>query len=221
MTETETTNISTLIFDLDGTLYTSNKLAENIHRVAVDSLATQLGLEPDESDKRLLEAKRGITLRSGWEATLSSACLELGADIRVLHEYLAENVAPEPFLEKDERVIALLERLGQNYGLYLYTNNNRTLALRIMTAIGIESCFGKIFSIEDNWRSKPDRVALDSILADIGVTASECLFIGDRYDVDLRLPAELGGAVFKCSNIDELLELEKFLENKQQERNNL
>jgi putative hydrolase of the HAD superfamily len=204
-------NITTLIFDLDGTLYTSRELAEEIHRAAVDSLASQLGLQPDDAARLLLEAKRSITLASGWEATLSSACLELGADLRTLHRHLADNVAPEPFLQRDERVVAMLKRLGTNYRLYLYTNNNRQLALRIMTAIGIEDCFRKVFSIEDLWISKPDKKAIEAILADIGATAAESLFIGDRYDVDLRLPAKLGGQTYLCNSVEELLEMERIL----------
>lgn len=211
-------NITTLIFDLDGTLYTSRELAEEIHRVAVDFLAEQLGQPPDEAAKRLLEAKRAITLRSGRDATLSSSCLELGADIRGLHCHLADKVNPEPYLHKDEQVIAMLKRLGNDYGLYLYTNNNRRLAMRILIAIGIEDCFKKIFTIEELWRSKPDRIAIEAILAGIGVPASACLFVGDRYDVDLRLPAELGGSTFLSSSVDELLELESFLLQTKQER---
>lgn len=211
-------NISTLIFDLDGTLYKSRQLAAAIHAAAVDSIAAQLALQTDEAANRLRTAKTELSRQSGWEATLSRACLELGADLQLLHRHMAEAVAPEPFLTRDERLVAMLRRMGSNYALYLYTNNNRHLSERIMAAIGVENCFRKVYTIEDFWRSKPDRTVLAAILTDIGVTAAECLFVGDRYDVDLRLPAELGGSTFQSSSVDELLELETFLQRKQQER---
>jgi len=207
--------ITAIIFDLDGTLYTSRGLAAEIHRVACNALARQLGITPDEAEARLRETKAQISARTGLEATLSAACAELGCDIRELHRFLATEIVPEPFLLRDERVVAMLERLSRTHALYIYTNNNRPLATRIMAAIGIDGCIGKIFCIEDLWRSKPDRMALEKIFAAIGAQPEECLFAGDRYDVDLRLPAELGSTVFLTRTVAELLTLEEFLAGKE------
>lgn len=203
--------ITAIIFDLDGTLYTSKGLAAEIHRVACGALARQLGVTADEADNRLRETKALISTRTGREATLSAACAELGCDIRELHRYLATEIAPEPFLLRDDQVVAMLARLSGTRTLYVYTNNNRPLATRIMAAIGVDTFIRKTFSIEDLWRSKPDRMALESIFADIGAQPRECLFAGDRYDVDLRLPAELGSTVFLTRSVAELLTLEQFI----------
>ena len=47
--------------------------------------------------------------------------------------------------------------------------------------------------------------------AAIGRLPQECLFVGDRYDIDLRLPAEMGCAVFLVSNTEELFALCKLM----------
>lgn len=202
--------ITAIIFDLDGTLYCSSELAAEIHRVAVNGLAMQLGVEPDEADSRLAVVKAAITARTGCEATLSVACHELGWEIRALHDYLATHVAPERFLARDERVVAMLQRLRRLYQLYIYTNNNRSLTTRIMRATGLEDLFTAVFSVEDFWRPKPDRLALARLFAAIGTEPGECLFVGDRYDVDLRLPEEHGCLVFRTKTVAELLALEEF-----------
>jgi len=44
--------------------------------------------------------------------------------------------------------------------------------------------------------AQTDRDALEKVYRTIGRNPAECLFIGDRYDIDLRLPADLGSAVF-------------------------
>ncbi|NJD90023.1 MAG: HAD family hydrolase [Geobacter sp.] len=201
--------ITTIIFDLDGTLYCSKPLADEIHRVAVDGLSQQLGMSTAETDARLAAAKSTLAGSSSGEVTLSAACQELGGDIRQLHYYLAEQVVPEPFLTVDSRVIAMLGRLKADYALYIYTNNNRRLADRIMRAIGVDEFFAGIFSVEDFWRSKPDRLALAKLFAAIGAEPAECLFVGDRFDVDLRLPEEHGSRVLLTKTIEELLSLEK------------
>jgi putative hydrolase of the HAD superfamily len=202
--------ITSIIFDLDGTLYSSRELADEIHRTAVNGLAQQLGIEPVEADHRLTAAKAAIAASSGCEATLSAACREIGGDIRALHTYLAEQVTPEQFLQRDDRVVAMLQRLRQKFQLYLYTNNNCSLATRIMEATGLDGLFTAVFSIEDFWRAKPDRLALAKIFAAIAAEPGECLFVGDRYDVDLRLPEEHGSMVFLTASVATLLTLEEF-----------
>jgi putative hydrolase of the HAD superfamily len=49
---------------------------------------------------------------------------------------------------------------------------------------------------------------LKEMLREIGCTAHECLFVGDRYDVDLMLPREMGAQVFLSTTVEELLTLE-------------
>jgi putative hydrolase of the HAD superfamily len=201
--------ITSIIFDLDGTLYASKGLADEIQRVAADGLALQLGLSYEESEAQLSSAKAEISARTGCEATLSAACELLGGDIKALHSYLAENISPEKYLQRDERVVELLARLGTDYRLYVYTNNNRRLTDRIIRLLGMEERFSEIFAIDDFWRAKPDRLALAKLYAAIGAEPAECLFVGDRYDIDLLLPEEHGSRVFLTKSVEQLLSLQE------------
>jgi len=203
--------LKAIVFDLDGTLYNSRGLATEIHRVACLALSLQMGTGFEDAEIRLAETKRAISSITGRETTLSAACAEMGCDIRVLHRYLAEMIEPEQFLRRDERVVSMLSRLAAEQALHVYTNNNRRLAGRIMAAIGVNAHMGRLFTIEDLWRSKPDRLALEAVYAAIDAAPSECLFVGDRYDVDLRLPEELGSVVYLTKTVDELLQLEGFI----------
>ncbi|MRR07174.1 MAG: HAD family hydrolase, partial [Deltaproteobacteria bacterium] len=106
---------------------------------------------------------------------------------------------------------ALLGALAKRFELYLYTNNNRTLTERILYQIGLAGLFSGAFTIEDFWRPKPDREVLQHIFSTIRKNPEECLFVGDRYDVDLRLPLEMGCSAFLVADIQSLLELETFL----------
>lgn len=203
--------LTALVFDLDGTLYVDRELAREIHLVACRFMAAELGVTPEEADRLIREAKAGLARETGLESTLSAACQQLGGDLASLHRHFAEEVDPTPFLTRDERIIGLLTRLGQRYGLYLYTNNNRPLSERILTVIGAAGLFRGIFSIEDYWRPKPDSLALARVLAEIGVPPAATLFVGDRYDIDLRLPKSMGSRVYLSQSLDELLALERVL----------
>ena len=204
-------DLKALLFDLDGTLYLSTALGREIRRSACRYIADLKGIGAAEADLLLNDTKKRLTAVSGIDTPLSLACIELGGDLRELHRRFAEEINPGPFLARDERVVELLKILGSKFGLYLYTNNNRILSASIMRHIGVAGLFSEVFTIEDSWRPKPNREALAEILLRIGRKPEECLFVGDRYDVDLRLPAEMGCAVFLVSNIEELLSLCKLM----------
>jgi putative hydrolase of the HAD superfamily len=209
-------NLCAVIFDLDGTLYVNIELARQIHQTACRFLAGSFGVSAEEADRRIKEAKSELARETGLESSLSAACLHLSGDLPALHRHFAEEIDPAPLLTPDERVIALLERLGRDFGLYVYTNNNRPLAERILAAIGLGNHFQGIFSIEDSWRPKPDRTALDQVLTAIGTTPAETLFVGDRYDIDLRLPQSLGSRIYLSRSVDELLALEQVIREESQ-----
>jgi putative hydrolase of the HAD superfamily len=148
---------------------------------------------------------------SGAVQTLSAVCTELGGSVRELHAWFEERLRPESYLVRDERVIALLSRLRERFSLYIYTNNNRALATRILDYLGLDGLFDRIFAIDDAWRAKPDETMLEQVLAATGLAPVEALFVGDRYDVDLRLPEQKGCPVFLSQSIEQLLRLEGLL----------
>lgn len=203
--------IRALVFDLDGTLYVSDGVGREINASAMRYLATLRGISPEEAKLLVRETKAKIAALTGWTASLSHACLELGGDLRELHRHFAAEIVPEPYLSRDERVVELLRRLGERYELHIYTNNNRLLSSRIMGALGVVGYFRRVFTIEDSWRPKPDREVLREIFREIGQEPPQCLFVGDRYDIDLRLPLELGCRVFHTRTVDELLTIETTL----------
>jgi putative hydrolase of the HAD superfamily len=184
------------------------KLGSEIHQSACRYIAEVKCVMFARAELLVKETKERLSTSLGYRVSLTRTCLELGADIRELHRHFCEDINPEAYLGRDERVVNLLQRLGTRYELYLYTNNNLCLADRIMRIIDIEGLFRKVYTIEDSWRPKPDRTVLEEMLREIGCTAHECLFVGDRYDVDLMLPREMGAQVFLSTTVEELLTLE-------------
>lgn len=197
-----------IIFDLDGTLYVNRELGREIHLSACSAIAGVRGVTLHQADLLVKETMEQLSAALGYRVSLTRTCLELGADLRDLHRHFCEHIVPERYLTQDERVIKLLQRLGRGCELYLYTNNNFGLTDRIMRLLGVEGMFRRVYTIEDSWRPKPDREVLEGMLREFGCTARECLFVGDRYDVDLMVPREMGAQVFLSSSVEELLTLE-------------
>jgi putative hydrolase of the HAD superfamily len=198
-------DINTIILDLDGTLYVNDDLAWEIRVSARRYIALLRGIDEGEARFLIEDAKKRISAASGLDSTMTAACVELGGNIRHLHEHFAAEIKPELFLSRDEVLASVLDRLTKSFDLYIYTNNNRFLCDRIMESLGISAYFRGTFTIEDYWRPKPDITVLEKIFVRIGRKPTECLFIGDRYDVDLRFPASLGSKVFLVRNAGELI----------------
>jgi putative hydrolase of the HAD superfamily len=203
--------LKALVFDLDGTLYVNNELGREINFCACRYIAELKGMGFAEARELLRETKKRLAAESGIDSTLSHACMELGGDLKELHRRFADEITPEPFLSRDERVVKLLQSLGGKFELSIYTNNNRRLSTRIIESIGLAGLFRQVLTIEDYWQPKPDLGTLEKIYQALGRKPAECLFIGDRYDIDLRLPAVMGSTVFLATSVEELLPLNKLL----------
>ncbi len=201
------TDIRAIVFDLDGTLYACDEFATAIKYEAAVYMAGLLSVSVSEAGIRMNEVRNCLTEQSDTEPTLSIVCCTLGGSVPGMHAHFEKQLNPESYLLRDNRVIDLLKNLQKRFDLYIYTNNNRVLSTRIMNYLGLSVLFRHIFTIEDNWRPKPDEERLGQIIGFSGYQPSEVLFVGDRYDVDLRLPEQLGCPVYLSQSIEQLLRL--------------
>lgn len=203
--------LTTIVFDLDGTLYVSDSLANEIQLSAARYVAEVCEVTLEEAIRLLTDTRSRLTEETGTEVPLTRVCSELGGSPRELHLHFCKDIDPKQHLQPDDRVVALLQGLSEKFSLYLYTNNNRDLAGRIVELLGFTGLFRGMFSIEYTWRPKPDSRTLQELFAAVGATPAESLFVGDRYDIDLKLPAEMGAQVKLVKTVEELLTLTMLL----------
>ena len=200
-----------IVFDMDGTLYVCDRFAAEIQDASAAYLAGLKGISQAEAGLVMAATRLRLLEESGTVQTISAVCKELGGSIQELHRFFERTLRPEAYLVRDERVIRLMESLAGHFPLYVYTNNNRVLTARIMNYLGLGSVVQGVFTIDDTWRAKPDEGMLNGILREIGLSPNEALFVGDRYDVDLRVPEQLGCPVYLSQNLEQLLRLEELL----------
>lgn len=205
------TGIRGIVFDLDGTLYVCDRFAAEIQAAAALYIAGVRKVSHSEAELLMAETRNRLTEESGNIQTISAICTELGGSVREMHRFFEVTLRPEAHLLRDERVVRSLQRLGERFQLYIYTNNNRVLTTRIMNYLGLDSLMDGIFTIDDTWRGKPDEEMIGVILEKTGLNPDEALFVGDRYDIDLRVPEQLGCQVYLSQTLEQLLRLEHFL----------
>lgn len=203
--------IRSIVFDLDGTLYTSPPVAREIEQAAEALVAETRGLRLEEGRALLSASRRRLAEEKDEEPTLTRTLLELGIEAGEFHQALQERVRPERYLQYDPILYALLDSLRDGCDLYIYTNNNLVLTRKILALLGVDELFERLYTIEFSWTPKPDLNTLHRLLEDIGGPPEDFLFVGDRYSVDLGPAAALGIPTLLVAETGDLLQIHKFL----------
>lgn len=203
--------IKAIVFDLDGTLYVSDPFEQAIWSSVCRYAGEILRVAPEAAGQQLQQLREQLSAERGTQQTLAVAIEALGGTVPEMHRRFALELEPQEFLQPDPRVRPLLDRLAERYLSWLLTNNNRVLTDKILTRLGLKDSFQRIITINDTWRPKPDQEVLDQLLRELALPPEAVLFVGDRYDIDLRLPAQLGCPVLLTKTIEELLQLENLL----------
>ena len=207
----EAEQIESIVFDLDGTLYQAPSLAREIELASERLVSATRGLSLPEGRKLLERARARLAEELESEPTLTQTCQRMGIEIQELHAAFERDVVPEEHLDEDLLVRALLESLQDRCRLYIYTNNNLPLSRRILATLGLSDLFEELYTIEMAWTPKPDAEVLRQILADIGGPLESFLFVGDRRQVDLLLPAAWGIPTLLVRDTAQLVQIHKVL----------
>jgi len=203
--------IKAIVFDLDGTLYVSHEFEHAVWKSVSRYAAELLGVSETAGGERVKETRDRLTAERGTLQTLAVAIEVLGGAVPEMHRRFAEELEPQQFLQPDPRVKPLVDKLGKRYVSWLLTNNNQILTGKILACLGLAQSFQRVITINDTWRPKPDQSVLDQVLQELGQPPEAVLFVGDRYDIDLRLPEQQGCPVLLARTIDELMQLETLL----------
>jgi len=203
--------ISAIVLDLDGTLYSSEGVASEISAAAERLVARTRGISIAQGRSLIRSAKKRLAENLEDEPTLTRTCMELGITLEELHRVFQEQVHPERYLENDPILYALLDSLRDQCDLYLYTNNSLPLSRKILALLGVEDLFLRLYTIEFARAPKPDLDVLQRVIADIGGPPESFLFVGDRRAVDLELPQSLGAHTLLVADSGDLLQIHKIL----------
>ncbi|MBN1242829.1 MAG: HAD family hydrolase [Spirochaetales bacterium] len=182
-----------LLFDIDGTLYDNDRYARFQVEVLVEELARVRGRPLDEVRAEVERARRELGAREGRETTsLGNAMAALGVDLATSVAWRERLIEPSAWLARDLKLDEALALLARRFKLAAVTNNPRLVALKGLAALGVEARFEAVVGLDDTMRSKPAREPFELAARLLGVALTDCVSIGDRHDVDLAVPLELG-----------------------------
>ncbi|MCI5830879.1 MAG: HAD family hydrolase [Treponema sp.] len=202
--------ISTLIFDIDGTLYTSAEFVHEQVDVQVRHWADLNGMTHKEARKKISDfRKKYAAEHGGKKISLGNVFLNFGVDIDTSIKWRIELLKPESFLKPDEKLKKALEDASGKFKLIAVTNNPVEAARKTLAVLGLEKVIPQIIGLDTCRKSKPAKEILNLALERTDSKASECISIGDRYDIDLALPLEMGMGGVLVSGAEEVTEFLK------------
>lgn len=185
--------IKTLIFDIDSTLYTNEEYAFEQVDVQLRHFANLKGISEAAARDMISSFRRKwSTEHEGKKISLGNALTHFGIPIEESVKMRRELILPEKFLKKDKALYDTLNILKTKYALVCVTNNPVLPAQKTLSALGIDSLISSIIGLDTCNKSKPTPAPFLLAAKMTSAKTEECLSIGDRYDMDIALPLELG-----------------------------
>lgn len=200
-------NPTTLIFDIDGTLYTSAEFVQEQIDVQVRHWADINGMSHEDARKKIADFRKKYAAENdGKKISLGNVFLNFGVDIDTSIRWRIELLKPENFLKPNEDLKTALEKASEKFTLIAVTNNPVEAARKTLAVLGLDKIIPEIIGLDTCRKSKPAKEILDIALERTGAKAEECISIGDRYDIDLSLPVKMGMGGVLVNGADEVIE---------------
>ncbi|MDR3247197.1 MAG: HAD family hydrolase [Treponema sp.] len=203
-----------LIFDMDGTLYTHPEYLASQSELPLRRLA--------ESQHKTYEVMKAEfdAYRANWQKEHqddpSRAKISMGNTFKFFGITIEENVKwreelyqPEQYLKPDPVLRKTLERLAVSRRIAVVTNNPVSIARRTLGCLGVE--IPVVIGLDTCMVSKPHRAPFQAALDLLGCPAERCVAIGDRYEIDLALPIEMGMGGILVDGVEDVYTLPELL----------
>jgi phosphoglycolate phosphatase/putative hydrolase of the HAD superfamily len=205
-----------VLFDLDSTLYTHAEYARSQIDLPVERLARLRGKTFDEMNAEIARRRREwADSHGGQTLSLGNIFRDMGVSIAESIRWREELYQPERYLAPDRRLCAALELLVPGIVLAVVTNNPVSIAERTLAALGVAGLFRAIVGLDTCGVSKPHPEPFTRAAAYCGVPPERCLSVGDRYDIDIALPLELGMGGVLVDGVEDVYRLPELLAAKE------
>ena len=205
-------NLRAFIFDIDSTLYTNPSYAFEQVDCQVRQFAKERGITADEARRMVADYRKKFAAEHGGsKVSLGNTLLAFGVPIAQSMEWRRQLLEPADFLGRDEKLIETLKILQLKYQLICVTNNPVLPARKTLDAIGVSDFFPEIVGLDTCFKSKPALEPFETAVQRLGndIKAQNCLAVGDRYDMDIKLPLEMGMGGILVSGVEEVYQIPK------------
>ena len=203
--------IRALVFDMDLTLYSNAEYGQYQIDSLVERLGETRGLSFAEMNSRVEEKRKSWALsHGGKKPSLSNILLDYGISMEQNILWRDEIYEPGMFIGEDPLLHKALEKLSQSYTLGIVTNNTVLVARKTLAALGVSSFFGTLIGLDTSMVAKPHKVPFQKFSELSLCPIENCVSIGDRFDIDLDIPLEMGMGGILVDGVEDVYKLPDF-----------
>lgn len=207
-----------LIFDIDSTLYTCPEYAHEQIDSQVRYFAETHGISHEEGRRMVSDfRKKWAQEHNGQKISLGNLLTSFGISIETSIEWRKKLFDPFTYLKTDDQLIKTLSELKNKYNIICVTNNPVEPARKTLEAIGISHLIRDIIGLDTLKKSKPAREIFELAIRTVNsyentqFTCRDCISIGDRYDIDLALPLEMGMGAILVDSVKDVYKIPQIL----------
>lgn len=211
-------NAKVLIFDIDSTLYTNSEYAHEQIDSQIRHFAYLTGITNEEARKKISEHRKNWAKNNnGKKISLGNLLTNFGITIETSIEWRKHLFNPKDYLTKDENLIRAITKLKEKYYLICVTNNPVEQGKNTLQALGINNLITEIIGLDTLKESKPSKnilelaIKISSEKTNKNITFNDCISIGDRFDIDLDLPIQLGMGGILVNTVNDVYKLPEIL----------
>lgn len=201
-----------LLFDMDCTLYTHDEYAQTQIDLPIERLAGLQGKTFDLMKAEISQYRKNwAASNDGKSISLGNIFLTFGISIEESVRWREELYRPEDYLTEDKRLRAALLELAPRFSFAVVTNNPASVAVRTLKVLGVQDIIKNIAGLDTYYLSKPNKEIFIKAADLCGVPVHKCISIGDRYDIDIALPLELGMGGILVNGVEDVYKLPEML----------
>jgi phosphoglycolate phosphatase/putative hydrolase of the HAD superfamily len=197
-----------VLFDMDNTLYTNAKYNQSQIDLPIERLASQRGISFAKMNEEIANfRKKWANEHNGKQISLGNIFTYFGVNIRESIKWRQELYQPERYLARNTRLRSALEELESCFILGVVTNNPVSIAVRTLSVLGVDDLFHDIVGLDTCGVSKPHEKMFMRAAILCGTKPDSCVAVGDRYDIDIALPLELGMGGILVDGVEDVYKL--------------
>ena len=201
-----------ILFDMDSTLYTNGEYARSQIELPIRRLAESKGKGFAEMSAEIADYRaRWAREHDGRQISLANTFVAFGVGIGESVRWRNELLRPELYIHRDSRLRSALEILANRFIMAVVTNNPVLIAERTLDLLGVGELFHAIVGLDTCGVSKPHEEPFVRAAILCGAEPGACLSVGDRYDIDIALPLELGMGGILVDGVEDVYGLPEIL----------
>jgi len=200
------------LFDMDNTLYTHDEYTRIQIDLPIERLARLHGKTFEKMrDEINVFRKNWADNHEGKKISLGNTFTHFGVSIRENILWREELYHPEKYLAPDDALRLCLLQLAKRFSLAVVTNNPVSVAVRTLSVLGVHDILQKIVGLDTLCLSKPHEKIFTQAANLCGAPVEQCVSVGDRYDIDIALPLELGMGGILVDGVEDVYKLPDLL----------